>query len=67
MRVTTIFVASLALVGLTPAFAADGKQSPIPKDCPVTRSAPETRFVPPPPSQEANPDGPMFWYGSDAL
>jgi len=67
MRVTTIFVASLALVGLTPAFAADGKQSPIPKDCPVTRSTPETRFVPPPPSQAANPDGPMFWYGSDAL
>jgi hypothetical protein len=67
MRVTALIVAGLALVGLTPAFAADGKQSPIPKECPVTRSTPETRFTPPPPSTPAQPDGPMFWYGSDAL
>lgn len=67
MRVTAIFVASLALGGLTPAFAADGKQSPIPKNCPVTRSAPETRFTPPPPSQAYAPEAPQFWYGSDAL
>lgn len=67
MRVTALIVASLALVGLTPAFAADGKQSPIPKTCPVTRSTPETRFTPPPPYEASKPQDPMFWYGSDAL
>lgn len=67
MRVTAIFVASLALVVLTPAFAGDGKQSPIPESCPVTRSTPETRFTPSPPQKAAAPEGPMFLYGSDAL
>lgn len=55
MRVTALFVASLALVGLTPSFAADGKRSPIPKNCLVTRSTPETRFTPPPPHQAHAP------------
>jgi hypothetical protein len=67
MRVTAIFVVSLALMSQTPAFAADGKRSAIPESCPVTRSTPETRFTPPPPNAAAIPDGPMFWYGSDAL
>lgn len=67
MRIRALFVASLALVGLTPAFASDGKQSPIPKNCPVTRSTPETRFAPPPPHKAHAPEDPLFWYGSDAL
>lgn len=67
MRMTTTFVASLALVALEQAAAADRKQTPIPASCPVTRSTPETRFTPPPPHEAAKADGPMFWYGSDAL
>ena len=67
MRVTAIVVASLALVGQTPIFAADGKQSPIPKNCPVTRSPPETRFTVPPPHTAYAAGDRTFWYGSDAL
>jgi hypothetical protein len=67
MRMTATFVASLALVALEQAGAADQKQTPIPESCPVTRSTPENRFTPPPPHEAAKPSDPMFWYGSDAL
>jgi hypothetical protein len=67
MRVTALFVASLALAGPTPGVAAAGKQAPIPESCPVTRSTPETRFTPPPPHTAHAPEDATFWYGSDAL
>lgn len=67
MRATPKFVASLALVLLQQADAADSKQTPIPESCPVTRSAPETSFTPPPPHQASKAGDPMFWFGSDAL
>jgi hypothetical protein len=67
MRMTATFVASLALVALEQAGAADQKQTPIPDSCPVTRSTPENRFTPPPPHRAVEADAARFWYGSDAL
>ncbi|MGH8236105.1 MAG: hypothetical protein ACREXP_03680 [Steroidobacteraceae bacterium] len=67
MRIAAIFVASLALVALMQAGAAEVWKTPVPDTCPVTRSAPETRFTPPPPHEAAKPGDPMFWFGSDAL
>jgi hypothetical protein len=67
MRIASIFVASLAVVAVEEACSAEVWKTPIPETCPVTRSTPETRFAPPMPHEAAKPDGPMFWYGSDAL
>ena len=67
MRVTAVFVASLALVAMEHAGAADEKRTPIPDSCPVTRSTPQTRFRPPPPHEPFESGKPLFWFGSDAL
>jgi hypothetical protein len=67
MQMASMLAASLALMVLEQAGAADHKQAPIPDSCPVTLSRPETRFTPPPPSRAFEPDAAMFWYGSDAL
>jgi hypothetical protein len=67
MRIAATFVASLALVALEQAGAADQKQTPIPDSCPVTRSTPENRFTPPPPHEAGKSSDPAFWFGSDAL
>lgn len=67
MRIASIFVASLTLVLLEQAGAADEKQTPISDSCPVTRSTPETRYTPPPPHEADKAGSPIFWFGSDAL
>jgi hypothetical protein len=67
MRLARTIVASLALVAIGRAHAAENSKTPIPESCPVTRSAPETQFTPPPPHKAAKAGDPMFWYGSDAL
>jgi hypothetical protein len=65
MRTVAALVGILALALQQTGAASD--ETPIPTDCPVTRSTPETRFTPPPPSQPAEATAAMFWYGSDAL
>lgn len=67
MRLTGTLVASLALVAMAQAGAADRWKTPVPESCPVTRAAPETRFTPPPPHEDFKAGAPMFWFGSDAL
>lgn len=67
MRIAEIFVASLCLVALERAGAAENWKTPIPNTCPVTRSTPETRLTPTPPQQAGKASDSMFWFGSDAL
>jgi hypothetical protein len=54
-------------MALPVASMAGSDETAIPESCPVTRSTPETRFTPPPPSRPLHEKLAMFWYGSDAL
>lgn len=60
-------VCMLAFASLPLASGAGGDETAIPDSCPVTRSTPETRFTPPPPSRAFDTNSAMFWYGSDSL
>jgi hypothetical protein len=67
MKAAIALICTLTLVALSEASAADGENTPIPANCPVTRATPETRFTPPHPTRAFDANSATFWYGSDAL
>lgn len=67
MRILEVLIGTLALAALQQIGAAAEWTTPVPDSCPVTRSAPETRFTPSPPARADGIGESMFWYGSDSL